>query len=480
MQDKLPLGRVMPVMSINPEEKLMRMLRRYDPNFQFFQLLQMVDYPVASDYELFLHYFRGGAGPFIDLFLYCDLGADWTLNPVGFDSEEDGEEAVRLVEEDYFSDKRMNFRRTMNEIGAYCEILGRTCYVETFNLAEDYFYDKNMKVTGLDAINPMVLNEESIKKALADTTGTVPFKQEGVTTDGKYVAIPFEQERVFYFTKNIVPKYSPVGNSELQRCVTDLRTLARFPHYRMKIGKKYSELFRVIQINTEKLKETGMGETITESTEEAQKYLDETAEFYRDQEDKGGTVAVFDWETLIESSWAGKEVKFSEIERDTVQSIGLKLGVPMELMTYAADAMNRATLLGLLDTFVSKREKGTRKWLYTPIIQNTANKILRINDILDGHLEVKYNPFLSKNLVEVADILSKLYPTGAITKPEIRKPFDFLPKRLDLGGEEWEEAGMDPKPNPQAKINPVELAEEGEGIAEVAKEMLQKGLINLL
>jgi hypothetical protein len=445
----------------------------------------MADYPVAGDYELFLHYFRGGAGPFIDLFLYCDLGVDWTLIPKGFENEEDGDEAVRLVEEEYFAEKRMNFRLTMNEVAAYAEILGRTCYVETYNLAGDYFYDKNMKVTGLDAINPMTLDEQSIREALADTTGTVPFKQTGNTIDGKYITIPLEQGRVFYYTKNPVPRHSPVGNSDLQRCITDLRTLARFPHYRMKIGKKYSELFRIIQINSDKLAETGMGEKITDSVEESQKYLDETAEFYRDQEDKGGTVAVFDWETLIESSWAGKEVKFSEIEKDTVQSIGLKLGVPMELMTYAADAMNRATLLGLLDTFVSKREKGTRKWLYTPIINNTANNILRINDITEGHLELKYNPFLSKNLVEVADILSKLNPTGAITKPEIRKPFDFLPEELDLGGDDWVKAGMNPLPNsptttPQSPPETPPTGNPDDTMVNVTRQMVQKGLINML
>lgn len=477
MQDKLPDGRSMPAMSINPADKLMRMLRRYDPNFQFFQLLQMTDFPVAGDYELFLHYFRGGAGPFIDLFLYCDLGVDWKLVPKGFDSEEDGEEAVRLVEEDYFDEKRMDFRLTMNEIGAYCEILGRTSYVETYTLDGDYFYNKNMKVTGVDAINPMTFEEQSIREAIADTTGTIPYKQVGTSINGQSITIPLEQERVFYYTKNPVPKHSPVGNSDLQRCITDLRTLARFPHYRMKIGKKYSELFRVIQINSDKLKDTGMGEKITNDITEAQKYLDETAEFYRDQEEKGGTVATFDWETLIESSWAGKEVKFSEIEKDTVQSIGLKLGVPMELMTYAADAMNRATLLGLLDTFVSKREKGTRKWLYTPIIKRTANNILRINDINQGTLEVQYNPFLAKNLVEISEILSKLNPTGAITKPEIRKPFDFLPEELDLGGEDWEKAGMNPLPNTNSTPP---IIDEDETMMGITRQMVQKNLINLL
>jgi hypothetical protein len=240
----------------------------------------------------------------------------------------------------------------------------------------------------------------------------------------------------------------------------------------MKLGKKYSELFRIIEVNSEKIAQQGLGKKITDDVEEAQKYLDDTAEFYRLQEEKGSTAAVFDWEKVIETSFAGKEIKLDDVERSTINSLGFKLGVPIQLMMYAADLLNRNTLQGLLETFIAGREKGIRTSLYKPIIDDTANKILEINGYTKGRLSSKFNPFLSKDLQVMADIVSKVFPTNSISRPEVRELFDFS-SEINMGGKEWED--LEPMPSASSTsgvpFSPVE---------DITKEMLQKGLIRQL
>lgn len=457
----------LPIMSNDPIDRIMRTIRRYDPSFAFKKITNITDFPVADDFELLVQYLRGGAGPFIDLFLYVDYGVGWTLNPKGFSNSEAGLKAKELVEEKL---KEMEFNTTMLQSGAFYEVLGRTCNVRTLDLNGDYYINKLEKCTGYDCINPMTLDMDSVRRALADTTGTVPYKQMTPTIDNKFTTVELEPERVEYKTKNPLTKYSPMGNSDLQRCITDLRTLARFPHYRNKLGRKYSEIFRVIEIDSEKVAESGeMGRKITEDFNEAQKFLDDTAEFYRDQEEKGGTVAVYNWEKVIDSSWAGKEVKIQDVELATLQSIAMRLSVPLPILQFA-EYVNRDTLTTLVDTFISRREKGTRNHFYTPIIEKVSQHILDQEGITQGTLEVKYNKFLSKNLVEIADIISKLYPTQSISKPEIRELVD-LPDEINLGGDEWKDLDPFPKTNPGLESSQIETIREE--VKALTKETLQ-------
>ncbi len=93
-----------------------------------------------------------------------------------------------------------------------------------------------------------------------------------------------EADRVIYSTNNPMTRYSPYGNSDLMNSITDLRAIARFPHYRDRLGHKYANLFRVIEIDTEKIAESEYGQKIKDDALEAQKYLDDTAQFYRKQE----------------------------------------------------------------------------------------------------------------------------------------------------------------------------------------------------
>lgn len=443
MAGKKDIQTMLPVMSNDPTDRIMQMIGRYDPNFVFQGITAITDFPVASDYELLVHYLRGGAGPFIDLLLYVDYGVGWYLKPEGFSNSEKGEQAKDLVMNDYM--ERMEYDATLNKFGAWLEVLGRSCLIETYDLNGDYFIDPQFKVKGVNSINPMTLDIISVRRALADTTGLEKYKQNATLVDGKSTTVEFEQERVRYYTKSPLTDYSPLGNSDMQRCITDLRTLARFPHYRGKLGRKYSELFRVVEIDAEAVAKTEMGMKITEDFTEAQKLLDDTASFYREQEERGGTVATYNWEQIKDSSWAGKEVKLDNIEQKTLESIALKFGIPLALLHNASSStINRATLEALLDTFVSKREKGPRNFVYTPEIERTSRNILSINGITEGRLKCKYNPFLSKDLLKIADIISRIWQTGSISKPEIREMID-LPNEVNLGGEDWEE--YDPFPS---------------------------------
>ena len=84
-----------------------------------------------------------------------------------------------------------------------------------------------------------------------------------------------------------------------------------------------------------------------------------------------------------------------------------------------AQVANRSVMEVLADIFVNKQEKGPRNHIYTPIIQEIIQEILTQNNI-QGHFTIEYNPFLSKNLLEAAQIIRDIWPTGSITTDEIR------------------------------------------------------------
>ena len=81
----------------------------------------------------------------------------------------------------------------------------------------------------------------------------------------------------------------------------------------------------------------------------------------------------------------------------------------------------------LADIFVNKQRAGARNYVYTPIIEGVVNEILSKNGINDGFLEVEFNPFLSRNLVEAAQIIRDVWPTGSLTPNEIRSQLDLPP-----------------------------------------------------
>lgn len=431
-----------PVMSNTVLDQMSRAMRRYDPHFRTWAYRQVADYPVASENELLVHYLRGGAGPFIDIKLYVELGVGWTLKPVGFEDEEDGQDAKKIVDTKF---KEMDFHGTMMELDMFYRVLGRACLVKTYDLNGDFYYNKNEKVTGADSINPMTLTDTSLRNVMADRAGIMPYVQQVTGTDGRSGTVSLEQDRVIYITNNPFAKHSTYGNSDLNNSITDLRTLSRFPHYRDDLARLYSQMHRIVKIDSEKITANEYGQRLKEDPEEAQKYLDDTAEFYRKQEKEGGTIVVFDWEEVIQSSWAGKEVKLADLERQTLESVAYKQKVPLPLLLFA-QYVNRDTLETLNDVFVNVMNNGVRDRVFTPIIESTSQEILDQNEITNGHLEVQYNPFLSKDLLKISQIIGNIWPTGSISRPDIREWLGMI-MQPNMGGDAWEE--MEPMPTSQ-------------------------------
>ncbi|AEG18653.1 phage portal family protein [Methanobacterium paludis] len=431
-----------PILADDRMDQILNLIQRYDPTFRFWDIIQLLDMPAANEWELILHYTRGGAGPFVDLQNYVDLGIGWTLKPKGFEDEEDGKAAQKLVEEDF---RQRDFYTTMMQFGTYFRVLARSVIVKTYNGLGEFYSNPYAGVTGVDCINPMGLTDESIRNVMKDSTGTLKFQQ--LPIDGAS-GPSFSQDRVIYRTQNNLSTRAVLGHSAIQRSLTDLRTLARFPHYRNKLGHIYSQIMQSVKIDTAKMGESPLKSKIMNSWQEAKGLLNDSAKYYQKVAERGGTAAGYDWMDIEQSSFAGKEVKMVELEQQTLESIAFKFGVPLTLLAYAqSQVVNRATLEALTDVFISKQENGVRNSIYTPIIQNTAQEVLYQNDINEGHLEVSYNPFLSKDLLKAAQIVAAAWPTGAISRPEVRGELN-LPAAVDLGGDEWKD--MDPMPSPQA------------------------------
>jgi len=435
-----------PIMQMDPMERLLQQIQRFDPAYHLQGLLTSTDYPRASEFELVQHYLFGSAGPFIDLLVYVDLGVGWTYRPVGFDSEEEGTKAVDLAEE---FDKKVKLHKSMNRFGTLYETIGRACIVKTFDGNGEFYSSPDLSVTGIDVINPMTLTVESIYEVMVDTQGQVPFMQIGLMGE----VAEFTQDRVIYETQNNLNGVrSIVGISKLQRCVNDLRTLARMPLYRNKLARLYSQLMTHIKIDTTQM-EGELKDALMEDVGAQQKYLDDAADYYTEMNNKGATAATYQWMELTQSSFAGKEVKLAELEQQTMAAIAFKIGVPLSLLDMSsANVLNRATLQSLVETFVARQEKGTRKHIYKPIIEDLINEFLETQGITGGKLECVFNPFLPANLEVAAQIISQVAPTGAITNPEIRNMIQ-LPQHPDLGGDDWEDQDDPLNPIPNANIN---------------------------
>lgn len=436
-----------PVMNNSMFDQISRTMGRYDPHFRTWAYRQVADFPVASEAELLTHYLRGGAGPFIDIKIFVELGVGWTLKPVDFEDENAGIEAKKIVDALF---KKMDFHGTMMELDMFYRVLGRACKVDTFDLNGDYYFNKNEKVTGVDSIHPMSITDASIRKVMADTKGIEPFVQRVTGQIGTSGTIELAQDRVTYITNNPFGKHSTYGNSDLNNSITELRTLARFPHYRDNLARIYSQMHSVVKIDSQKITDTDYGKAIKEDYKKAQEHLDDVADFHNRQEKEGGTRVVFDWEDIELTSWAGKEVKLSEIERTGLEMIAFKQKVPLPLLLFA-QYVNRDTLETINDVFVNIMNNGVRDRVFTPIIENTAQIILDQNEIFDGRLEVQYNPFLSKDLLKISQIIGNIWPTNSISRPDIREWMGMI-MEPNMGGDAWKD--LDPMPQNQTTMSP--------------------------
>ena len=282
MPENAPTNKMnLPILSADPQDVMINnMMKRY-PYMGYRRISALINMPEADDYEAILHYLRNVAGPIIDMKLYVDLGVGFYCSPSGFENDEDGQDAKELVEEKF---KQMEMQESILMLGAFFEVLGRLCGVRTFNLNGGFYFNATEKCNGFEVVNPMTLDIMSIKEALTDRTGTKVFKQVGFTATGKSETVEFTQDRVVYKTMNPLSKFSPYGNSDIQKSVTDLRLLSEFPYFRRKLARKYTELFRVISVDYEKVTQGEAGQLLANDFGAAQKMLDEIATFYRDQE----------------------------------------------------------------------------------------------------------------------------------------------------------------------------------------------------
>jgi len=431
----------------------------YGPNFGKQFVKNIFDFPVPSDEELIMHFMRGGAGPIIRVKLYAELGVGWKLKPVGFSSVEEGEKARDLVEEEF---RKRNFRQSMMLFATFYRVLGRAFLIKTYNRDGGFYFNKKEKCRGLDVINPMTIDYESIEKVANDTTGTEKYKQILDITQGNENTIELEQDRVYFVTNNELSynESSASWTSDITPALTEYRALARFPHFREEMGALYSTLMLIITQDAEAIAQQDFGKKIKESITEAQNYLDETARFYRSMRGKGNIIANYSWETVNPISFAGKEVKLTDLEMQTVAMICLKSGVPMELLMLGRTTPNRSVMEIVSEIYIGMIKSGARDYVYTPIIEETALEILRMNNITEGHLEVDYNPFLAKNAFEMAQIISMIWPTGSISKPDVR---DFMnwDSKLNLGGKEWEK--YNPMPDPKGQAPMPRIGEQNNG-----------------
>lgn len=434
---------LIPILSNDPSDRIIKGMRRFDRNFNYTKFKMLKDYPVMDDYEALLHYFRGVVGRIIDMLIYVDFGVGFKLKHKGFSNDEAGIQAVEIIEEDM---EKRNFEKTIRRTALNFMVLSRCCIVKTLAMDGSYYYDKQEKITGYDSISPVTLGETETEKALKDTTGKENFMQ--YTTEG---TIPLEQDRVIYLTYNDLTDYNTMGNSPIQRCTNDLRTLAGFPTYRERLARLYSEMFSIVKVDTTKISSNEFSEQVTKTVQDAQNYLDDTAQFYRDQLEKGGVVAVFDWEDFEGKSWAGKEVKLQDLEIASLDSTCTKMGIPMPMLRYAS-LVNRDTLPALTDTFIRERENGIRKSFYQFLIRDYIDDVLSFNGITQGKVYAEFNPFFSKDYLQMSQIIANLYPTGSITNPEIRDMMDY-PDEINQGGEDWTDENMMPnQQNPSIKI----------------------------
>lgn len=396
---------------------LHRIVSYYNQHNHYYQDY-MANYPVASDQELLTHYMYGSAGPFIDLLTYVDLGVGWTLKPVDFDDEDEGLEAVQMVEEELH---KRDFNATMMQFAVYYLVLGRACLIKTHDKLGDFYFDENSRISGIDCINPLTLDKHSVREVMDDNTGKKEFIQQY-----KDVRVSFTQDRVVYRANNNFNKHSAIGFSSLQRCISELRLLSRFPGYRESLARKYANIHRIIHVKTEEFGKTDQGKAVLNSAQHSMDYLDDVARFYTQQEERGGALFFYDWMDVKEASYAGKEVNLNDLELQTLRNIAFKLDVPLDMLMYS-QIVNRSVMEVLADIFVNKQAAGARNYVYTPIIEDLANEILQRHEVGDGRLEVEYNPFLSRNLVEAAAIIRDVWPTGSLTLNDIRSRLDLPP-----------------------------------------------------
>lgn len=470
--DKLKL----PILWDDPNDMMLRHMRRRFRGFGRYDLELMKYYPVTTDYELLLHYLRGVAGPFIDFLTLIDVGCGINLVPTDFGSDEDGQEAKRVVERQF---QKMELEDTMQRYDTFREVLGRAANVRTYNAAGGFYYNEQEKVTGIDAINPLSLDMKSVELVNMDRSGTVQYKQ---TVPGKINAdnnILFDQDLVDYSTRGNILKYGIYGHSALANCLTDLRTVAAAPEFRFKLMKKQANVYMHILLDIQELLKTEMGGKLLEDWESAEKKLQESVDLFREQEKHGNSFV--SWSFLRPAqvtSVSGKTTDFAATERNTYEVICMKMGIPMPLIIYPDSVRNRSTLEVMTDSFVRRREASGGRKDCRKLITRYAQEVKTAEDIIEGYFKIEFKPFLMKDLLAILERMKLLYEMGATGATEIRRSQD-MPDSIDFGAE-GESADYQTIPNYNPGITIENPEEQNQKVQEFKTVMKSLGYIKAL
>lgn len=428
-----PAGGNLPVI-VDPLERLINVLHQYGYETDALEEgMAALDYPSGSEEEFLRHYVLGAGGPFSNFLAYVDVGVDWTYLPVGFASEAEGQEAKMRMEK--YADKA-DLVGTMFSHSIYFEVIGRSCIILTANaLGDDFYMDENADITGVDVLNPMTLTTESIRAVKSDRTGTEVYEQVSLDEDEKdnpENTVTFTQDRVIYRTRSPFTKTSSIhGISMYQNALKELRAVVKFPRYREQIARKMANIFRIYRINTEKLKLSPMGGKILLDSDSEQAYLMQMQKGIMQQEQRHSSIAMMDWVEIVEQSFGGKEPALGDVEKQTLESLALKLEMPINVMSYGRD-VNRATLDTIADFFVQRRKNGAQR-KHKKTIEQICAKAMELWGY-SGRLEVVMNPFVADSEDEIWDRVGKFLQQAGVDiigNTEIRRMLKLPDKMPD-------------------------------------------------
>lgn len=427
----------LPIIFDDPNTQMVRWMQRQYPRFGVYDLKLMQHYPVVTDYEVMLHYTRGVVGPFIDFLTLMDIGCGWNLIPTDFGSDVDAEEAKRFVDKQF---EKMALDETMQRYATFGEVLGRRCIVRTYNENGGFYYDEQDKITGIDAINPLTLDINSVELAVYDRTGTQNFIQNvynPLITGVGPPKIELTPDRVDYNIRGNILKHGPLGISALANCIKDCRTAAAAPELRLELMYKQANIYRHNILDVDELKKTEMGLQTLSDWNLAEKKLQEQVDLLRRQEESRKSIVSYSFLKPAEiSSMSGKATDFAETEKNTYDVIALKMEIPLSLLyADAAQQVNRSSLETVLDGFVKRREYSGGRKEYRRLISGYAQEIKAQESISEGYFKLEFKPFLAKDLMDVLTRMQLLWQMGATGKTEIRRSQD-MSENIDFGSKD--------------------------------------------
>lgn len=420
-----------PAIIADPLEGVKSVLQSFGMYDALTQKFLSSDYPIGSEEEYLRHYLFGIGKPFINFLVFVDVGVGYFVEADFGDQDLNKEISTMCME----MLERIEYQTTLTQVATYSEVLGRSCMVETVNLAQDDYYTNPLEdIHGIDSINPMSLDYDSIKDALNDKTNKTPFKQVwNDMTTGEHEEVELEAERVTYITKNPFTTLSVEGVSTFANAINDLRVGARFARYKAQVADKASRLHRHFKVDTEKFMKLKPGKEILNSKEKSKNYLYSVHQMINTMNERGSDVATMDYLDSKEVTWAGKIPNITDLERGVFESVAFKLEIPINTMTYGKD-VNRNTLEVLSDIFIRRRETGAQNE-YIKHSNKFLRNYLEMKDITEkGTVRLKFNKFLPEDITQlyliISDFAAKL--PGVFSDTEIRRKLQ-MPDKIEYG-----------------------------------------------